>query len=302
MHSLFKILLYGFVVLLAGVLISPLAYWGCQWLIANGWSWLDFIKDFPFHRYFSRTIQVAGLVLLVPFIFWLRIRHPRDLGLLPNPHRWSDLLTGLFVALAVFAPMAIGYLLTGVYKTIPDPEWMKLGRIAATAGAVSVLEELFFRGVLLGLAVRAFGAWGGAILSSMIFSGMHFLKPAKIPDTGPVTWTSGWEQAQLLFSGAPDMPVLAYGALTLLVAGLILSAATLRTSSLWLPIGLHAGWIFSQQGFHLVAKIRIKPPEALLPWIGPNVVSGAVPTGLIPVVMLLITGGFVWLYLRRRTS
>ena len=57
-------------------------------------------------------------------------------------------------------------------------------------------------------------------------------------------------------------------------------------------------WIFCQQGLQWLAKYRVQPPEALLPWIGPNVVSGAVPIGLLPLGVLLLTAGGVWFYLR----
>ena len=48
----------------------------------------------------------------------------------------------------------------------------------------------------------------------------------------------------------------------------------------------------------MAEKYRVKPPEALMPWIGPNVVSGAVPTGLVPLGVLLLTRAGVWIYLR----
>jgi hypothetical protein len=81
---------------------------------------------------------------------------------------------------------------------------------------------------------------------------------------------------------------------------LLLAAVTLKTQSLWPAIGLHAGWILAQQGFLAVVRFRVKPEDAMLPWIGPNLVSGAVPTGIIPVAVLLITFGMLWWWLRRR--
>jgi membrane protease YdiL (CAAX protease family) len=84
------------------------------------------------------------------------------------------------------------------------------------------------------------------------------------------------------------------------LVGLLLAAVTLRTRSLWLAIGLHAGWILGQQGFLTVARFRVKPEDAMLPWVGPNLVSGAVPTGLIPVAVLVFSAAIVWLWVRRR--
>ena len=71
------------------------------------------------------------------------------------------------------------------------------------------------------------------------------------------------------------------------------------TRSLWLPVGLHAGWVLGQQLINLVGKYRVKPPDAFLPWVGPNVVSGMVPTGIAPAAALLVTGALVWWYLAR---
>jgi membrane protease YdiL (CAAX protease family) len=80
----------------------------------------------------------------------------------------------------------------------------------------------------------------------------------------------------------------------------LLAAVTLRTRSLWLAMGLHAGWILGQQGFLTVARFRVKPEDAMLPWVGPNLVSGAVPTGVIPVAVLVFSAAIVWLWVRRR--
>jgi len=298
MAPLLKIFLYTVVVLTIGVLLSPPIYWLCQWLIGLGY--LDIIKGFPFHRFFSRTIQVTGLILLVPLVIWLRVRHPSQLGLEKNPRKWSDLVAGLLCGLIPLLILGFLYTAFGIYSMRGDPEWGKLPRVFGTAAAVSVLEEIFFRGVLLGLAVRAMGRWGGAIFSAVIFAALHFLRPAKIVTDGPVTWLSGWEQLLLTTAGAPPMPLLGYGVATLLLAGLLLAAVTLKTQSLWPAIGLHAGWILAQQGFLAVVRFRVKPEDAMLPWIGPNLVSGAVPTGIIPVAVLLITFGMLWWWLRRR--
>jgi len=295
---LLKILLYAVVVLAIGVLLSPPIYWFCQWLIDMGH--LGIIKGFPFHRFFSRTVQVTGIILLIPLVFWLRIRHPSELGLQPNTRWWKDLFVGFLCGLLPL--LALGFLYTafGIYSLRGEPEWWKLPRVFGTAAVVSLLEEVFFRGVLLGLAVRAMGRWGGAVFSALIFAALHFLRPARLATGEPVTWLSGWEQLTMITHGAPPMPLLAYGAGTLLLAGLLLAAVTLKTKSLWPAIGLHAGWILAQQGFLTVVRFRVKPEDAMLPWVGPNVVSGAVPTGVIPAAVLLGTFVILWWWLRRR--
>ena len=171
-------------------------------------------------------------------------------------------------------------------------------RILATAGVVAALEEFLFRGVLLGLCLRSMRPAAAALVSSAVFAGVHFLRVAKSASEPAVGWLSGFAQLPQAFSSAPPWPLLGWGGLSLIIAGLVLAFATLRTRSLFLAIGLHAGWILGQQGLQLIAKYHVKPPEALLPWIGQNVVSGAVPTGLVPAIVLFATAGAIALYFR----
>lgn len=288
--ALAKIFLYLLVVVLAAAIFSPPAYW-----------LLNSHLDFPFYRYFSRTAQIAAIVLLGPLLLWLRVRSFAEFGLVRNPRKFRDLASGFLLAFLPVLVLGAGYLWFGLYKVKPELLPGVLARIALTAGVVAVVEEFLFRGVLLGLSVRAFGRIPAAIGVSLIFAAVHFLKPAKLPDAA-VAWWSGFAQIPRVAGNLPPAELLAGGFLSLVFVGLILSLAALRTRSLFLPIGLHAGWVFGQQGLQWLAKSRIRPEDALLPWIGPNVVSGAVPTGILPLGLLLLTGGAVWLYLRYATS
>lgn len=257
------------------------------------------VEGFPFHRYFSRSVQISAIVLLYPAFRSLGIRRISDLGLQTN-RRWKrDLASGFFLAWVPLALMASGYILTGVFTLKSNFDAFGFLRIGGTAAVVSTIEEFLFRGVLLGLAVAVMSRHAAAILSAALFSIVHFMRTSKQPLEAPVGWFSGFEQLPLAFSSAPPWPLLGWGFLSLLIAGILLAYATLHTRSLFIAIGLHAGWIFGQQSLQLVAQFRPKPPDSLLPWVGPNVVSGAVPTGFVPALVLFATCIFVWIHLCR---
>ncbi len=294
-----KILLYLLCVLVVAVFVSPLAYWLVQWLAGQGV--LTGLAGHPFHRYFSRTVQVAAFVFLIPLLFWLGIRSTREFGLEPNRHRLRDLVAGLIIAVIPVVILAGFYLGFDVYRVKKDLAASGLLRIVLTAGFVAMVEEFLFRGVILGLTVKAIGRTGGLLLVSAVFAGVHFLKSAKEP-LPVVHWYSGFQELQAVFGGFPGLALFLYGYLSLFVAGLILGSAALRTRSLFLPIGLHAGWILTQQGLQWLAKFRGKPVEEYLPWVGPNLVSGAVPTGLAPLLALVLTGVAVLFYLRHERA
>jgi len=58
--------------------------------------------------------------------------------------------------------------------------------------------------------------------------------------------------------------------------GCILADARVLTHSLWLSIGLHAGWIFGSGTFSLLARRQ----ALALPWLGKNLLVGIIPLGV----------------------
>lgn len=297
MNPLQKIFLYLGAVLACGLLLSPPIYWLFQWLATHGW--FAALAEFPFYRYFSRITQVSAIILLPVLIWSLAVRSLAELGLERNPLRWRDLGAGVLTAFVPFAVLMGGLLYFEVYRFRGDADWVKIFRIFATAGIVACVEEFLFRGVLQGLVQRQQGRNIALWATALVFAAVHFLRPARA-SAGEVTWTSGFSQLFSFIDGLPPMPQLISGFLALLIIGLILGKATQLTQSLWLAIGLHAGWIFCMQTMNTLAKFRLKPPEAFWPWTGPSVVSGMVPTGLLPLLTLLLTAVLVGCYLYGR--
>lgn len=298
MNPLAKILVYVVAVVLIAALLAPPVYWGAQAMAAHGI--VPSLAGFPFFRFFSRILQISALVLLWPTIRWLRIGSFAELGLERNPHGRRDLAVGIAAALGPLIVLGIGYYALEIYKPSNDFRWVQLLRALGTGAVVGVVEEFLFRGVLLGLAMRYIGRLPGLVVISFVFAIVHFLKPrAEITE---VHWWSGFELLGSAIDNRIPMSLVIAGGIALFVIGLILGAVTMRTHSLWLAIGLHAGWVFGQQSINSIGKFRVKPPDELLPWVGPNVVSGMVPTGLVPMAALLVTALVLWWYLARGTS
>ena len=66
-HALGKIFLYAVVVLLGGAMAAPLA-WHLIAVLPADWlhGLIGEVQRMPFHRYLSRSIQVAAILLLWP--------------------------------------------------------------------------------------------------------------------------------------------------------------------------------------------------------------------------------------------
>jgi membrane protease YdiL (CAAX protease family) len=311
--SLGKIFLYLAAVVLAGALAAPQAWELIHRLSPDLFGgFLGKIQGMPFHRYLSRSIQVAAIVLLIPLLRSLRIRSLRSFSLVPNPRPFRDLGIGMAAGLLCMVLMIPSFLRFGVCTLAPDwePAFLHaLPRVAATAVAVALLEEFLFRGVLLGLLRQVMVPSVAVFLAAIPFALLHFFN---LPRGGvggsvggvagegeTVIWWSGLSSLSQAVASLPSWPLLLWGVATLFLAGLLLGWLTVRTGSLHAAIGLHGVWILGQQLFN---KVSVFQPDLaiLLPFIGPSQCSGAVPTGLVPLGSLLLGGFLAAVLLRKR--
>lgn len=131
------------------------------------------------------------------------------------------LLSGWVLGLGGVALLMGLELATGIATFKPPASW-PFGVLAGsvlTAMAYAVSEELLFRGLFLRSLLLDNPPFRAIALSSVLFAALHFLRPnLGIGDIIPF--------------------------LGLVVAGGVLAYAAWKTGSLWLPIGIHAGWVF----------------------------------------------------------
>jgi membrane protease YdiL (CAAX protease family) len=113
------------------------------------------------------------------------------------------------------------------------------------------------------------------LLTSALYSMAHFLKTPDQPAT-LVTWLSGFNSVAHSFAQLADPTLLMASFSTLFLIGLILANGRMRTQSLWLPIGLHAGWIFANGAVAQFLQLQ----KIVMPWLGRNLLVGIVPLGL----------------------
>ena len=86
------------------------------------------------------------------------------------------------------------------------------------------------------------------ILASAIYSALHFVKPNRVNiPADQVTWSSGLTCLGGIVSRSLGQRNVLVGFVTLFLAGCILGLAYLRTKALYLPIGLHAGWVLANE-------------------------------------------------------
>jgi CAAX protease family protein len=277
-----RLLAYFVATILFGALAAPLLFWAAQSLARHGM--FPAVAQFEFEAFFHRALMLGAIVLLWPFLRWLRVKRPRDLGLEPNRRWLRDLVIGFLLSSVPVIVCEIFLVQRGLYSMRPGTSGLAIIPLIGTAMIVPLMEEPLFRGLFQGVLLRGMRPWPANLLSAAIFSIVHFLKAPDQTNT-TVHCFSGFVSLAHSFDQFSEPMLVLGGFTTLFAIGVVLAHARLHTRSLWLPIGLHAGWILSSEAFSKIARREI----VALPWLGKNLL-----VGLVPLAVCLLT----WLLLR----
>jgi uncharacterized protein len=150
-------------------------------------------------------------------------RAPSELALTAAP---IGILAGLAIGVAMFAAAMAIMIASGFYDITyhgPASAWRGVG-LAIESG---VLEEVIVRGVVLRLVWRAFGPLVAFVASSLLVGVGHIANP------GATLFTA---------------------ACVAIEAGIMLGSFYALTGRLWVSIGVHAGWNFTQ-GYLFGARV-----------------------------------------------
>ncbi len=162
------------------------------------------------------ALAIAGFAVYVGYARFVERRAVSELAL---PGMGRQLGVGILVGAGLYTACELVLMVLGIYRIdgLNPPSYL----IPAIAMAVSssVYEELLFRGVLYGSVERWFGSWAALVVSSLVFGLTHLLNP------------------QGTLEGALFIAV---------EAGILLGAAYMLTRRLWLSIGFHMAWNYTQ--------------------------------------------------------
>ena len=261
--------------IVVGVLLAPFLFWSAQSLAEHGL--FPSLAKYDFETFFHRAILVAAALLLWPFLRISHVRRIADLDLAPNPRWGRHFFAG--VVIAAVPLLCCGALLIAfhVYSFRHTFAWL------VASITVPFIEEAFFRGIILGVLLRTGRKYMPMFMVSAIFAAVHFLKaPERTSDM--VAWASGLNSIYHSLGRVVDPVMVASAFATLFVLGWILADARVLTRSLWLSIGLHAGWIFGSGTFSRLARQQI----IALPWLGKNLLEGIVPLGIAALTWIIM--------------
>lgn len=310
--GLWKILVFLFGTVVLSAILSPPLYWGGKYVVAQGWLEGGILEGLNgsldrarFSRYFNRAVLLAALLMLWPVLKWMnRDRGERKsfrdfLALERNPARWQHFGVGFALAAGSLLLLGWFYVQLGWYVT-RDPGKAVLEILLSALGtglAVGFLEEFVFRGALQAVLARVMKPRALFFTIAIFFAVIHFFNAPRHLEIGEVrAYTGFWFVGRIFahfFSQFADPYFLAAEFAVLFAIGLVLGYTRNKTGSLWLGIGLHAGWVFGVKTLSPLTT-RAFEREELMPWLGDSLRVGAVSC-----LVVLLTGFVIWIWLRR---
>ena len=212
-------------------------------------------KEMPLVKDGLVTAEAAFIAGLTAFLLlrFLDKRRFVSMGLLVNKRAFQELGWGLLIGFAMLTT-AVGLMWAFGFEEISlspnDASYLLLGFLGNILLyiAVGFNEEILFRGYIFQAFIEGTNKWIPLITLSVLFGFAHFFNPN-------FTW---------------------FGFANIVLAGVLLSLAYIQTKSLWLPIGIHIAWNFTQ-GYIWglpVSGTTVVMPLTISQETGPDMITG----------------------------
>jgi len=224
--------------LLGGVLLFMLA-------LSNGFR-AKFAASPP--AAIAVTLGMAALGFAV-YLLFVRLVEGRTVSELALPGMGRELAIGLVVGASLYTASVLVLMLLGIYRIAGWNAWTFLLPAIPLALSSGVFEELLFRGALFRIVEEWLGSWISLAVSSLVFGLVHLINPT----------------ATLL------------GAIFISIeAGVLLAAAYMLTRRLWMSMGFHMAWNYTQSAiFSGIVSGGESEPGLIRPVIdGPAALTG----------------------------
>jgi membrane protease YdiL (CAAX protease family) len=200
--------------------------------IRNGYKILGFILllfvAMSATGFLSEKAVYWGLALAALGVSWFCLKLEAEplasIGLRINARFFAEFLSGTLLGILMILLAWLGAKFFGGVALARNPE-VGLGNLSYALIpflAVSIWEELLFRGYVFQRAIRGIGNSSALLIFALLFALVHWSNP-------------GMEGSTKLWAS-----------LNIGLASVLLGLAWIKTKSLALPIGIHLGWNWAQ--------------------------------------------------------
>ncbi|WP_226018925.1 CPBP family intramembrane glutamic endopeptidase [Novosphingobium sp. FKTRR1] len=229
-----------------------------------------------------------GVAIYAAFVRLIERRPVSELSLAPLVR---ELGIGLLIGAGLYTASVLVLMALGIYRIVGFNPVSFMVPAIGMALSSGFFEELLFRGALFRIVEEMFGSWISLVVSSLVFGLLHLLNPAAT------------------LTGAIFISI---------EAGVLLAAGYMVTRRLWLSIGFHVAWNYTQQGvFSGIVSGNAPVPGLIKPIIqGPDALTGGsfglesslvaflfcTTAGVILLILSVRRGNVVAPFWKRRTT
>jgi uncharacterized protein len=164
------------------------------------------------------AVVAAGSAAYVGLVRLFERRPVSELSLRGAP---AELALGMACGAGLFSAVIAVLWVLGCYSVAAAGTWAAAGLAVGMSATSGVVEEILFRGVVFRNVEDLFGTWVALTASAVLFGLIHISNPH----------ASLWAATAIAIE-----------------AGVLLAAGFILTRRLWLVMGLHFAWNFTQGG------------------------------------------------------
>jgi membrane protease YdiL (CAAX protease family) len=225
---------------------------------------LQNVLDFGFQKIFHRLASILGIAAIILYMLFIQKKSPAEYGFTPRKGWIKYISSGAAIGLICISIMTLLEIAYGAIKLDAAAVNSHLFNILLinilAAAVIGVIEEFSFRGFLLKNLMEDFPVTPAILLTSAVYAAVHFVKSLPSP-----------EVAIMKFVG-------------LLLVGVLLAIAYLKTRSLYLPIGIHAGLVY----FLKIKKAVFTQAKPMPEWVfGDKIMVGGVITWMMLILVII---------------
>ena len=121
---------------------------------------------------------------------------------------------------------------------------------------ISIIEESFFRGIMIQEEINKISTFKIIIFSSVVYSLFHFIKIPLIVDDN-ILWNTGLNEVLNIFLNFKDFLIID-AAITLLMFGILLGLIRVNFKTISYGIGIHSGFVFTIKTFKSNSSLNIE--------------------------------------------
>lgn len=194
----------------------------------------------------ARKALVPAFILV--YVVLLRVR-ARELaaafGMIPANGAARRVAAGLAAGAGTLLLLNLVLIAAGARRFGPEVPPPRLAGLVplylAQALVLGFLEEGLFRGLVFGRLRKSAGAAPAVLAGSLLFAAAHFLRPPRDAGGDALSVASDCLEGVARAFADTDRLKEVFG---LFLVGAVLSVIRLRSGTIWLALGVHAGWVW----------------------------------------------------------